>query len=133
MNPLLSPREPSVPLPDPRSPSPSSSTGQDLDDTDYWNKASIKILAPRKRTMVPTHCILFYQMTDWLQELYTSSETPVFEKDAVTLHALQNLQQKAEAANAIMRNVLEANRKLGEENVRQGIRCIVVPLLVDAC
>ncbi|KAL1935752.1 hypothetical protein VTP01DRAFT_4892 [Rhizomucor pusillus] len=96
MNPLLSPREPSVPLPDPRSPSPSSSTGQDLNDTDYWHK-----------------------MTDWLQELYTSSETPVFEKDAVTLHALQNLQQKAEAANAIMRNVLEANRKLGEENVRQ--------------
>lgn len=48
----------------------------------------------------------------------------------MTLHTLQNLQRKVETANAIMKNVLEANRKLDEENARQGM-CVCVRVLME--
>lgn len=58
-------------------------------------------------------------MDRWLQEI-DAVELSLLDKDDMSLQDLQELQQKTEEANTIMELVLQTQRQISDDNMRQG-------------
>ncbi|KAI9319715.1 hypothetical protein BX666DRAFT_1317395 [Dichotomocladium elegans] len=58
------------------------------------------------------------RIDNWLQDLYTA-EVPTYEKDDVTLQSLNELHAKTMEANRIMETVLQAQKQISDDNLRQ--------------
>lgn len=58
-------------------------------------------------------------MDRWLQEI-DAVELSLLDKDDMSLQDLHELQEKTEEANAIMELVLQTQRQISDDNMRQG-------------